>query len=104
MSIILLDTNIKPKIYYVTGVPSYTNLGVGKKLPALLAAAMGLREAVRNNCEEICVEVQGRLPRRYKTSDVLQKCRDNVSLHKYLPIIPQKAQIVTKHLTSHFFK
>ena len=65
----LINANTK-KTFWIVAVPTYTNGGIPTHLPYLHVAAMGLRAAHANGCEEMVIEVRGMRPRRFTCTEV----------------------------------
>lgn len=65
----LIHANTK-KTFWIIAVPTYTNGGIPTHLPYLHVAAMGLRAAQANGCEDMVIEVRGMRPRRYTCTEV----------------------------------
>lgn len=85
MSLIVLPGACQEKTFYVTDVQRYCKTKVDSIFDPLLAAAMVLKSAIKLGCSEICIEVDGHRPRRYKTSYIEDKCRQDRRYHCYLP-------------------
>jgi hypothetical protein len=85
MGTIILEDNLKPKTYKVWGLPRYMKTKVDSYLPIEIGAAIGLRQALAEQCEYIEVQGDGLWTRRFKTSDVYEHCRKKRSLWNYLP-------------------
>ena len=70
----LINADAK-KTFWIVAVPTYTNGGVPTHLPFLHVAAMGLRAAQTNGCEDIVIEVRGMRPRRFTCTEVEEALR-----------------------------
>lgn len=101
---LILTGDIGPKVYYVEAVPAYLKRGAGRRFPIKLAAAMGLREAVKTGCDEIRVKADGLRSRAFSIREVEDHCRRDFRLWKYLPapMHPHQALIgkYDRHLAS----
>jgi hypothetical protein len=97
--IILPSQREQKKVYRVINVPKYRTTNVPTYFPFLMAAAMGLRDAKMNGCEEIVVDAPGLRPRRYTVQYVEECVKKIPALKKFNP--NRKLSWVEKLLAKH---